>query len=141
MIRYRLRCANTHEFDAWFASSESYEAQVAACKIVCPDCGDLDVGKAIMAPNVAVRDHAAHEASEGMSGPPRDVELLREVRRTLLAAAEDVGARFPEEARKIHYGEAEARGIRGSASSEEVRSLLDEGIEVIALPALPEDAN
>ncbi len=139
MIKYRLRCAQSHEFEAWFASSESYEAQAAEGKISCPDCGDRDIDKAIMAPNVAVK-RVALPQQETSSQPPV-AELVREVRRALLASAEDVGARFPEEARKIHYGEAERRGIHGTASGEEVRTLLDEGIEVVALPNLPEDAN
>jgi hypothetical protein len=80
-------------------------------------------------------------SSETIGAKPRDLELLREVRRTLLAAAEDVGARFPEEARKIHYGEVPPRGIRGTASGEEVDTLLDEGIAIVAVPPLLEDAN
>ncbi len=145
MIKYRLRCALAHEFEAWFASSESYEEQERGRSICCPQCGDRDIARAIMAPNVAVRDGDAREASHDemqvMNVRPRVVEALREARRSLLAAAEDVGAGFPEEARKIHYGEVEARGIRGTASGEEVRTLLDEGITIIAVPPLPEDAN
>ncbi len=145
MIRYRLRCALAHEFEAWFASSASYEVQVAAHGIACPECGGYEVEKAVMAPNVAVRDSAKCSVSDEemhvMNVRPQVVEALREVRRSLLAAAEDVGARFPEEARKIHYGEAETRGIRGTASRDDVRSLLDEGINIIAVPPLPEDAN
>jgi hypothetical protein len=140
MIKYRLRCREAHEFEAWFASGGSYESQVADRQVSCPSCGNRDIAKAIMAPNVAVRDRA-ETASQETPGQPQVVEVLREVRRTLLAAVEDVGARFPEEARKIHYGETEARGIRGTASNEEVSTLLDEGIAIIALPPLPEDAN
>jgi hypothetical protein len=144
VIRYRLRCAHAHEFEAWFASGDAYESQAAAGEISCPDCGDVDVVKAIMAPNVAVRVHAGYAASdesEAIGEKSQAVDVLREVRRALLAAAEDVGERFSEEARKVHYGEAEARGIRGTASGEEVRTLLDEGIAIVALPPLPEDAN
>lgn len=141
MIRYRLRCALAHEFEAWFASSDSFEVQAGDRNICCPQCGSHDVGKAIMAPNVANRDRIEPDPPQGPDGHPPAVEVLREVHRTLLAGVEDVGARFPEEARKIHYGEVEARGIRGTASNEDVRSLLDEGIAVIAVPFLPEDAN
>lgn len=145
MIKYRLRCALAHEFEAWFASSDSCESQVADRKVVCPECGARDVVKAIMAPNVTARDRAehesAHDTSQALDVRPQVVEVLREVRRSLLAAAEDVGARFPEEARKIHFGETESRGIRGTASGDEVRTLLDEGISIVALPPLPEDAN
>jgi hypothetical protein len=146
VIKYRLRCARAHEFEAWFASSQSYESQEVARKVCCPKCGSRDVAKAIMAPNVAARAHcwddgdASDDASEVMD-VPQVGEVLREVRRSLLSASEDVGARFPEEARKIHYGETEPRGIRGMASSDEVQTLLDEGITVLALPPLPEDAN
>jgi hypothetical protein len=138
-----LRCALAHEFEAWFASSESYEAQAASRQVRCPECGDLDIGKAIMAPNVAVRDRSGHQqpSLEVTNAREQIVAAMREVRRSLAAAAEDVGARFPEEARKIHYGETAARGIRGTASGDEVRTLLDEGISVIALPPLPEDTN
>jgi hypothetical protein len=145
LIRYRLRCALAHEFEAWFASSESYDAQAAAHGIACPECGGHDVEKAVMAPNVAVRDSATGPSHDPemhvMNVRPQVVEALREVRRSLLAAAEDVGARFPEEARKIYHGEAETRGIRGTASRDDVRTLLDEGINIIAVPPLPEDAN
>lgn len=145
MIKYRLRCARAHEFEAWFASSETFEEQAAGHNVCCPECGGRDIAKAIMAPNVAVRDStegdASHDEMQVMNVRPQVVEVLREVRRSLLDAAEDVGARFPEEARKIHYGEAEPRGIRGTACGDEVRTLLDEGITIIALPPLPEDAN
>jgi hypothetical protein len=139
VIRYRLRCAHAHEFEAWFASSDAFAAQAATHKISCPECGDEDVAKAIMAPSLAVRGRAEHKAPA--SARQEAVEILRETHRTLLAAMEDVGGRFPEEARKIHYGEAEARGIRGTASGDEVAALRDEGIEIVALPSLPEDAN
>ena len=142
MIKYSLRCARAHEFEAWFASICSFEVQSADRKICCPQCGSNDVGKAIMAPNVANRDRLEPDPPQATDdGRPPGAEVLREVRRTLLAGIEDVGAHFPEEARKIHYGEAEARGIRGTASDEEVRTLLDEGIAVVAIPSLPEDAN
>lgn len=141
MIKYRLRCACGHEFEAWFPSSASYETQAEKRQVCCPDCGDRDVGKAVMAPNVAVRGRDQEDGLPAEAIRPQFVAALREVRRCLLATAEDVGPRFPEEARKIHHGEAEARGICGTASGEEARALLDEGIEIVALPALPEDAN
>jgi hypothetical protein len=145
VIKYRLVCAQAHEFEAWFASSGACDVQATAGSICCPECGDCDVTKAIMAPNVAVRERPAGSSSlkemPVMNARPQIVETMREVRRALLAAADDVGARFPEEARKIHYGETEPRGIRGMASGEEVRTLQDEGITVIPLPPLPDDAN
>jgi hypothetical protein len=130
-----------HEFEAWFPSSASYETQAEKRQVCCPDCGNRDVGKAVMAPNVAARGRGQESSRRAEAVRPQFVDALREVRRSLLAAAEDVGPRFPEEARKIHHGESETRGICGTASREEARALLDEGIEIVALPALPEDAN
>lgn len=136
MIKYQLKCTRGHEFEGWFPSIASYETQAESQRISCPDCGRRDVGKAIMAPNVA-RESAGH----GPTPTPEFTDFLREARRTLIAAMENVGPAFAEEARKIHYGEAEVRGIWGKATREEARELLEEGIEVFGFPKLPEDAN
>ncbi len=138
MIRYRLQCANAHEFEAWFASSASYDVQSAGAQICCPECNSCEVGKSIMAPNVAARSRGDVSEEEA---PARYRNLVRAVRQVLESNSEDVGSRFPEEARKIHYKEVEQRAIRGTASSDEARSLLEEGIEIMALPRLPEKAN
>jgi len=141
VIKYRLRCACTHEFEAWFCSSASYEAQAESRQVCCPHCGGRNVDKAIMALNVAVRARGEESAEQMPDKQVQLVDTLRAARRRLLAKAEDVGARFPEEARKIHYGEGKPRGIHGTASGEEARALLDEGIEILAIPPLPEDSN
>jgi hypothetical protein len=140
VIKYRLRCASAHEFEAWFASGACYEAQADNRQICCPECASRDVGKAIMAPHVAARARP-EGATATPAGEDDLVDKLRQFRRWMLASAEDVGRRFPEEARKIHYGETAPRGIHGQASGEEARELLDEGIEIVALPPLPEDVN
>ena len=140
MIRYRLQCTHGHEFEAWFASSASYDAQVAAGQLACPECNSREVGKSIMAPNVAVRTRSDVAAPDD-EAPARYRNLVREVARVLTAASEDVGARFPEEARKIHYREVQQRAIRGTASLDEARALVEEGIEIMALPRMPEDTN
>ena len=140
MIRYRLQCANAHEFEAWFASSASYDAQSAAGQICCPACNSSEVGKSIMAPNVAPRTRGEVAVPEE-EAPARYRNLVRAVRQVLEAGSEDVGERFPEEARKIHYKEVEQRAIRGTASSDEARALVEEGVEIMALPRLPEKAN
>ncbi|KAB2943905.1 MAG: DUF1178 family protein [Hyphomicrobium sp.] len=140
MIRYRLQCAHAHEFEAWFASSASYDAQAAGGHITCPECNSREVGKSIMAPNVALRARG-EVAIPDDEAPARYRNLVREVRRVLVSGSEDVGARFPEEARKIHYREVEQRAIRGTASPDEARALVEEGVEIMALPRLPEDAN
>ncbi len=140
MIKYRLHCVKGHEFEAWFSSSAAYDAQAQGQQVCCPECDGREVVKAVMAPNVALRG-AAESAGDAQRKVPTVVHLLREFRRAVLATAEDVGGRFPEEARKIHYGETEARGIAGTASGEEARALIEEGIEILVLPPLPEEAN
>lgn len=136
MIKYRLHCSEDHEFEAWFASSGSYEVQVATGQVCCPECDSRDVSKSIMAPNVSVRSRAHDDEM-----PARYRNLVREVAKAIVAGTEDVGDRFPEEARKIHYREVEQRAIRGVASPDEARSLVEEGVEIMALPRLPEEAN
>jgi hypothetical protein len=140
VIKYRLHCVKGHEFEAWFSSSAAYDAQAKGQQVCCPECDGREVVKAVMAPNVALRG-AAESASGAHDKVPTVMHLLREFHRALLANAEDVGQRFPEEARKIHYGETEPRGIAGTASGEEARALLEEGIEILMLPPLPEEAN
>jgi len=136
VIKYRLQCAQGHEFEAWFASGASYDAQADAGQIACPQCDSREVGKSIMAPNIAVKSRNQDDDS-----PARYRNLVREVARALSANSEDVGDRFPEEARKIHYREVEQRAIRGIASPDEARALVDEGVEIMAIPRLPEDTN
>jgi hypothetical protein len=136
VIKYRLQCAHAHEFEGWFASSASYEVQEAAGQITCPACNSSDVAKSIMAPNVSVKTRRAVDEI-----PTRYRNLVHEVHKAVVANSEDVGTRFPEEARKIHYREVEERAIRGVASPEEAEALVDEGIEIMALPRLPEDTN
>ncbi|WP_067340933.1 DUF1178 family protein [Stappia indica] len=166
MIRYALCCKAGHGFEGWFRGLEDFETQKASGFLACPACGSGDVDKALMAPAVStsrskearaekaaasVRQARAGETAEPAQVPaiaaPRTpeqaalMEKLRALRAELTANAEDVGTAFPEEARKIHYGEAEARGIYGAASREDVGELLEEGIAVMPLPVLPEDRN
>ena len=156
MIRYSLICGQGHEFDAWFAGSSAYEEQSADGRVVCPQCGSADVTKALMAPSVSTsRSKSARKAESGSdqqsekkvpvagqhSIPPEAMALLREFRDKVTADAEYVGPQFAEEARKIHYGEREETGIYGEAAADEVKSLNEEGIEVLPLPVLPEDRN
>lgn len=136
MIRYTLVCGNDHEFEGWFRSAAAYEAEEAAGRLECPLCGDRRIRRAPMAP--AVHSGNGGEPSDRRERLARMLKALRELQRYVERNFEDVGERFPEEARKIHYGEAEPRGIRGVARGEEVRELLEEGIEVLPLPRLPE---
>lgn len=141
MIRYHLQCAQAHEFEAWFASIATFDAQSADGAICCPECGSRDVAKSMMAPHVAAPARKLGESRPAPRMPAELAHILREMHRALTAATEDVGARFAEEARKIHYGEAEERGIRGTASHVEARGLIEEGVAIAVLPPLPEDAN
>jgi len=142
VIKFSLRCDNDHGFEAWFRDSGDYETQNRRGFLECPTCGSSHVSKALMAPNVATARKREEVAVATGNAVQREVvaklqAMAREVRKT----GEDVGTRFPEEARKIHYGEADARGIYGKASPEEVGKLLDEGVEIMPLPDLPEDMN
>ena len=140
MIKYRLHCVKGHEFEAWFSSSAAYDAQAKGQQVCCPECDGREVVKAVMAPNVALHG-AAESAGDAQGEVPTAVHLLREFRRALLANAEDVGQRFPEEARKIHYGETEHRSIYGEATPEDAKALAEEGIEFHPLPILPDERN
>lgn len=155
MIRYALRCERGHAFESWFQSSSAYDSQRKRGLVACPMCDSTKVDKAIMAPRIA-RKGKSKSAPEPVAAPaedtastslvmaPQERELLsklRELRDHVLKNADDVGNKFPEEARKMHYGDAEHRAIYGEATAEEARSLVDEGIEVAALPVLPGDRN
>jgi hypothetical protein len=136
MIRFSLRCASGHEFEAWFRSGEGYEAQLVAAEIVCPECGDTHVEKALMAPNIG---------RSGKAGPPMSPAQMRaalmELRRQVESNCDYVGPQFAEEARKIHYGEVDIRAIYGEATETESQELAEEGIKFGRIPWLaPSDA-
>jgi hypothetical protein len=137
MIRFALACDQGHGFDAWFSSGASYDEQAEAGVITCPDCGSDRVEKAPMAPAVLRGRSSLSEPTEGK----RTYAVIEGLREHLQANADDVGKDFPEEARKIHYGEAEARSIYGEASAEEAKALHEEGVPVLPLPPLPKEQN
>lgn len=150
MIRYRLKCEKRHEFEGWFANSGAFDRQVKRGQITCPRCGNAKVQKAPMAPSIAKgsKRKRTEKAPEPTAAETHRVaahgELaatMRKLRAEIEAKSEYVGPRFSEEARKIHYEETPARGIHGEATSEEARSLIEEGIEFFPLPILPEDQN
>lgn len=149
MIVFDLICTEDHSFEAWFGSTEAFEKQLNTPMLTCPVCGTQKVRKLPAAINIS--KHGRGEPASGESVPvtqnpskddshvaafsdPR--EIMSALRR-LIDGAEDVGNRFPEEARRIHYGEAPKRSIRGQASKEEAEELRDEGIEVLNLPVPP----
>lgn len=155
MIRYALSCDNAHDFEGWFRSFDDFERQEREGAIACPACGSAKVERQLMAPAVLGRGAEAPAgqlpavpavvaAQPAMLPDPRNaamMEALRQLRKAALAHSEHVGDRFAEEARKIHYNEAEARGIHGKATIEEAKALAEEGIPIQPLPVLPEDQN
>jgi hypothetical protein len=140
MIKYSLRCSQGDEFEAWFSNSAAYETQAAAKQILCPNCGTDRVEKALMAPNV-VSGRSKHTQPESAPSQAEIVAMVRKFREHVAQNSEYVGPRFAEEARKIHHEEAEARGIHGEASDQDVKLLKEEGVEFYPLPALPEEHN
>jgi len=168
MIRYALVCEKGHAFESWFADSAAYDKQAKRGLVVCPQCGAAKVEKAIMAPRLATSKKrkaqapaaeapvAEAPAAEAPAAPaaeapapvamvsPQEREFrakLKELRDHLVKNADHVGSKFPEEARKMHYGEIEHRSIYGEASPDEAKALVEEGIEVHPLPVLPEERN
>jgi hypothetical protein len=168
MIRYALRCKQGHEFESWFAGSAAFDKQLKRALVTCPVCGSAKVEKAIMAPRLGRTEAAEPEKLPPMaatppmppapppiptpapgktpvaimSPPERELrKKLKELRDHLTKNADYVGGRFPEQARKIHYGEIEHRSIYGEASAEEAKELHEEGIEFHPLPILPDEFN
>jgi hypothetical protein len=163
MIRYALNCDHGHTFESWFANSAAYDRQAKRALIACPVCDSTKVEKAIMAPRLGRSDPAdapepnklpipapptppAPGAAPGpvavMSPPERELrKKLKELRDHLTKNADYVGPRFPEQARKIHYGEVEHRSIYGEASPDEAKELHEEGIAFQPLPILPDEFN
>lgn len=132
MIKYNLICAQGHEFEGWFRDGAAYDAQSGAGEVSCPVCAGTDVRKAPMAPSVVSARRAAAESS--VSGMVQLREALVSLRRKIENNATDVGERFPEEARRMHYGEVEEKPIYGQASVEDQDSLREEGIDVVPIP-------
>lgn len=169
MILYTLVCSGGHEFEGWFRNANDFDAQSQSGHLTCPVCGDIGVSKALMAPAVSTaRDKASAVTTETVQadaaqeiassgGTPGEatvpmvanpdarqahiIGMMRKLKAMITESADDVGTRFADEARRIHYGEAEKRGIYGQATPEDARDLIEEGIEVMPLPVLPEDKN
>ncbi len=137
MIRYQLHCAKSHEFEAWFKDGQTCERQLARRSMECPFCGNRKVAKAPMAPRVAGADKPS-EAPAPMAVMEDGLRRqLRELRRKVETNCDYVGERFAEEARRIHHGEADTRGIYGEATDRQHDELRDEGIEVGRIPWVP----
>ncbi|WP_127091517.1 DUF1178 family protein [Aquabacter cavernae] len=160
MIRYALHCIQGHDFESWFASSESYERQRGLSLVACPHCGSTSVDKAIMAPAVARTDRGRAQAAEpdAPAAPPANAapaapmammgegeqdfrRMLKELRDHVTRTADYVGDDFAALARKMHEGEVEHRSIYGEATPDEVKALREDEVEVFPLPILPDDRN
>ena len=142
MIKYTLSCDGGHSFEGWFSSSADFDGQAERGLVSCPACGSVSIAKELMAPSVSTARRKDEAKVLMMDKARREaVAKIRELVTNIRENSEDVGTKFPEEARKIHYGEAEQRGLIGQATAEEARALIDEGIEVAALPVLPDDVN
>jgi hypothetical protein len=164
MIRYALNCGKGHTFESWFANSAAYDKQAKRGLVACPVCDSTKVEKAIMAPRLGRADTTEPERTKlpvpatptppapaqgpapgpvaVMSPPERELrQKLKELREHITKNADYVGPRFPEQARKIHYGEIEHRSIYGEASLDEAKELHEEGIEFHPLPTLPDEFN
>ena len=165
MIHYNLRCKQGHAFESWFQSSSAYETQEKRKLVSCPVCGSTDVERAIMAPQIVSKKGRKDVPSETLPVPAstqapaaevippssptpllmtQERELrtkLKELRDHIVKNADNVGERFPDEARKMHYGDIEHRPIYGEASPDDAKALIDEGVEVMPIPTLPDDRN
>ncbi|WP_420960736.1 DUF1178 family protein [Brucella sp. IR073] len=141
MIRFSLHCDHEHEFEGWFRNNEDFERQAARGLVECPACGSSHVEKALMTPSVST-SRKKEKIALAMSEAQRAlIDQMRELSRKLRENADYVGDKFAEEARKMHFGETDPRGIYGEASREEVTSLLEDGVEIMPLPVFPEDRN
>ena len=149
MIRYALNCDQGHEFESWFPSSSAYDKQAKRGLLSCPQCGSGKIDKAIMAPRLSGPNRETPAEAPPPKNPvamlsPQEREIrskLKELRDHLTKNAENVGPKFPEEARKMHYGDIEHRSIYGEASPQEAKELADEGIEFHPLPMVPDEHN
>jgi hypothetical protein len=165
MIRYALVCSNGHSFESWFANSAAFDKQAKRGLVTCPDCGDAKVEKALMTPKLSrarsVRPEPSPPAAAEVPAPaaqapvqggkgavaimsPQEREFrkkLKELREHLVKNADYVGPKFPEVARKMHYGETDHRSIYGEASAQEAKEMHEEGIEFHPLPVLPDERN
>ena len=138
MILFDLECRKGHAFEAWFKDSAAYASQRESGDISCPACGATDVKKALMAPNIAPsRGLKRSKSAEAAAKTMTYYQMVKALHKEVADKCEDVGERFAEEARRIHTGEAEKRGIVGKATVKDAIELKDEGIECFPLPEVP----
>jgi hypothetical protein len=155
MIRYALVCTKGHTFESWFSNSAGYDKQAKRGLVTCPTCGSAKVEKAIMTPQLSggTKNDVAETAAAATPATasamvammsPQEAEFrrkLKDLRDHLTKNADYVGTKFPEEARKMHYGEVDHRSIYGEATPQETKELHEEGVEIHPLPMLPDERN
>lgn len=141
MIRFSLVCDNDHEFEAWFRSNDDFDTQSKRGFVECPACGSKKVGKALMAPSVSTGRKKEQIALAMGEAQKQALAQLKALAEKVRENADYVGDKFAEEARKIHFGETEARGIYGEATLDEARSLAEDGVEFMPIPVFPDDQN
>ena len=141
MIRFSLACDDGHEFEGWFRSNDDFDKQKKRGLIDCPDCGSHRVDKTLMAPAVSTGRKQEKMALAMNAEQRRIMGEMKALSDKLRENADYVGGKFAEEARKIHFGETEARGIYGEASPDEAKSLVEDGVPFMPIPVFPEDRN
>ncbi|WP_341760117.1 DUF1178 family protein [Candidatus Endowatersipora endosymbiont of Watersipora subatra] len=142
MIRFSLTCALDHISDGWFSSSEDFEKQKSLGLIACPICNSINIEKSLMTPQVSKSsNHKTQSLSLEHSVRKELISHMRKIRDKITENADYVGDKFPEEARKIHYGESEERSIYGQVGKEDAETLIKEGVHIMPLPIIPDDAN
>jgi len=130
-----LQCTHGHGFEGWFASEDAFQDQLQRGLVECPLCGETEVRKMLSAPRLNLGAASPEPRQEVVTAPDAALQAAwMKMARHVMANTEDVGERFAEEARRIHYGESEERGIRGQATRGETEALIEEGIGVLPLP-------
>ncbi len=141
MIRFSLRCEHDHEFETWFRNGAEFDSQKKRGFVECPECGSKRVDKALMTPSVST-SRKQEKMALAMGAQQREaMAQLKALSEKMRENADYVGGKFAEEARKIHFGETEARGIYGEATPEEARGLVEDGVEFMPIPVFPDDRN
>ena len=141
MIRFALICEHEHEFEGWFRSNDDFDTQKKRGFVDCPSCGSHKVQKALMAPAVSTARKQETIALAMGEAQKQALAQLKAMAEKVRENADYVGDKFAEEARKIHFGESDPRGIYGEATLEEAKSLAEDGVEIMPIPVFPDDRN
>lgn len=141
MIRFSLICEHEHEFEGWFRASDDFEVQKKRGLVDCPNCGSHRIEKALMAPAVSTGRKQEKVALAMGEAQKQAMAQLKALSEKMRENADYVGDKFAEEARKIHFGETDPRGIYGEATPSEAKSLAEDGVEFMPIPVFPDDQN